>query len=243
MQSTFATYTEMSLGALQYNPKSHDVIGRKKEILETVENHHGRKPGSMLFYGFNPLILLTGCENITITEVNDATKKYLEDKGVKYTYIDEKDLEQHSKSFDWVLACDEYFTFANSEDHQLGKVQKLSELAKELLVTTFRDYKNQDFRDREFSHPLAVRRDGNSKVFLEHHNHTAHDRNAWETMIYEMNGQEVSTDGPHNRRSMFFKQMAKFSLDAGGKNFYVHKNLMYKSLIKKNYEHVISISY
>ena len=45
MQSTFATYTEMSLGALQYNPKSHDVIGRKKEILETVENHHGRKPG------------------------------------------------------------------------------------------------------------------------------------------------------------------------------------------------------
>ena len=55
--------------------------------------------------------------------------------------------------------------------------------------------------------------------------------------------EQVTTSGPYNRRSMFFKQMAKFSLDAGGKNFYVHKNLMYKSLIKKNYEHVISISY
>ena len=37
--------------------------------------------------------------------------------------------------------------------------------------------------------------------------------------------------------------MAKFSIDAGANNFYVHKNLMYKSLIKKNYEHVITISF
>tara|TARA_Y100000389_G_scaffold47203_1_gene42260 strand:- start:7 stop:738 length:732 start_codon:yes stop_codon:yes gene_type:complete len=243
MQFNFATYTEMSLRALQFNPKSQEVVDRKKEILQTITTHHGKTPSSILFYGFNPLILISQCENISVTEITDATKKYLADKKVKYTYIDEKDLGEYDKSFDWVVACDEYFTFANSEDHQLGKVQKTSKLVKDLLVTTFRDYKNQDFRDREFSHPLAVRRDGNSKVFLEHHNHTAHDRNAWETMIYEMNGQEVSTDGPHNRRSMFFKQMAKFSLDAGGKNFYVHKNLMYKSLIKKNYEHVISISY
>jgi hypothetical protein len=49
--------------------------------------------------------------------------------------------------------------------------------------------------------------------------------------------------GPFARRSMFFKQMANFSIAAGARQFYVHKNLMYKSLIKKNYEHVISISF
>jgi len=58
-----------------------------------------------------------------------------------------------------------------------------------------------------------------------------------------MQGNDVKITGPFARRSMFFKQMAKFSIDAGAKEFYVHKNLMYKSLIKKNYEHVISISF
>ena len=62
-------------------------------------------------------------------------------------------------------------------------------------------------------------------------------------MVYELLGNDANTAGPYNRRSMFFKQMAKFSIDAGAKEFYVHKNLMYKSLIKKNYEHVISISF
>ena len=243
MPQTFATYTELSLTALQFNPKYQEVIDRKKEIVRTVTDHHGSAPTSILFYGFNALMLVTKCDNISITEVTDTTKKFLDGKGIKYTYIDEKDLGTYAKSFSWVMATDEYFTFANSEDHQLGKVQTLSRLAKDLLVTTFRDYKNQDFRDREFSQPLAIRRDGESKVFLEHHEHASHDRNVWKTMVYEMNGQNVTTSGPYNRRSMFFKQMAKFSMDAGAKNFYVHKNLMYKSLIKKNYEHVISISY
>jgi hypothetical protein len=49
--------------------------------------------------------------------------------------------------------------------------------------------------------------------------------------------------GPFARRAMFFKQLAKFSHDAGAVGYNVHKNLMYKSLIKKNYEHVISIRF
>jgi hypothetical protein len=58
-----------------------------------------------------------------------------------------------------------------------------------------------------------------------------------------MTGSDGKVTGLFARRSMYFKQMAKFSIDAGAKEFYVHKNLMYKSLIKKNYEHVISISF
>jgi hypothetical protein len=42
---------------------------------------------------------------------------------------------------------------------------------------------------------------------------------------------------------MYFKQLAKFSMDAGASDFIVHKNLMYKSVIRKNYEHVISIRF
>jgi hypothetical protein len=56
-------------------------------------------------------------------------------------------------------------------------------------------------------------------------------------------GAEMQKHGPFQRRTMFFKQMAKYTKDAGAVDFMVHKNLMYKSLIKKNYEHVISIKF
>jgi len=82
-----------------------------------------------------------------------------------------------------------------------------------------------------------------TKIFLEYHHYDYNDKNAWTTTVYEMQDKNTIVTGPFDRRSMFFKQMAKFSIDAGAKEFYVHKNLMYKSLIKKNYEHVISISF
>ena len=88
-----------------------------------------------------------------------------------------------------------------------------------------------------------MRNGRDSKIFLEYHDYDYNDKNAWKTTVHEMTGLDSKVTGPFARRSMYFKQMAKFSIDAGAKEFYVHKNLMYKSLIKKNYEHVISISF
>jgi hypothetical protein len=180
---------------------------------------------------------------IAVTDITDEIKKFLDTTGVKYVYIKEADLHEYKKQFDWVVAADEYFTFASTENEQLSKIQTLADLSKNIIVTTLRDYKNQDFRDREFSQPLAVRNGKDSKIFLEYHDHDYTDKNSWKTTVYEMLNTTTTTYGTFDRRSMFFKQMAKFSIDAGAKEFYVHKNLMYKSLIKKNYEHVISISF
>jgi len=243
MPHTFATYTEASLNAFKFNPRSQELIDRKKEILNSIIDHSDSSPKNMIFFGFSPLMLVTDCEELYLTEAGEETKNFLDKKNIKYTYIDEDDLTNHKKKFSWAIATDEYFTFANSEDHQLGKVQRVADLVKDVIVTTFKDYKNQDFRDKEFSQPLAVRHGLTSKVFLEHHDYDYDDRNSWKTRVYEMQDKTVNVTGPFNRRSMYFKQMAKFSMDAGAKSFYVHKNLMYKSLIKKNYEHVISISF
>ena len=243
MPQSFASYTEISVNALKFNPKSQEVLERKQEILRSIAQHHGSTPASVLFYGFSPLMLATTAKMIAVTDITDEIKKFLDSAGVKYVYIKETDLAEYKKQFSWVVATDEYFTFARTEDEQLAKVQTLGSLAKDVIVTTLRDYKNQDFRDREFSQPLAVRKGNESKIFLEYHDHDYNDKNVWKTTVYEMLANEVKTVGPYARRSMFFKQMAKFSIDAGAKNFYVHKNLMYKSLIKKNYEHVISISF
>jgi len=243
MPQSFAKYTETSVNALDFNPRNQEVVERKQEIVKSISEHYNAIPGSILFYGFSPLMLATSCANISITAITPAIKKYLDSKGIKYTYIAHDDLGQYRKQFSWVVASDEFYTFASSEQDQLDKIKVTASLAKDLIVTTLRDYKNQDFRDREFSQPLAVHAGNNTKLFLEYHNYDFTDKNSWNTTVYELDGTVSQTYGPFARRSMFFKQMAKFSIDAGAKNFFVHKNLMYKSLIRKNYEHVISISF
>ena len=243
MPQTFAGYTECSVNAFEFNPKSQEVIDRKQEILRSIAQHHGSNPASVLFYGFSPMILGSNYKQISVTYITAQTKKFLDARGVKYTYIAEEDLGNYKKSFDWVVATDEYFTFAQTEEEQVAKIQLTSSLAKNVVVTTLRDYKNQDFRDREFSQPLAVHNHNDTKLYLEYHHYDYNDKNAWTTTVYEMHEIDTTIHGPYARRSMFFKQMANFSINAGAKQFYVHKNLMYKSLIKKNYEHVISISF
>ena len=243
MPQDFARYTEASVNALKFNPKSQEVIEKKQEILKSIAQHYNSTPTTVLFYGFSPLIQASAYKNIVVTAISDDIKNYLTDLGIKYTYIDKDDLGQYKKQFDWVIAVDEYFTFAQSEEDQLSAIQKISGLARNAIVTTLRDYKNQDFKDREFSQPLAIHRGRDSKLFVEYHDYDYSDKNSWQTTVYELEGNDCNTYGPYSRRNMFFKQMAKFSIDAGAKEFYVHKNLMYKSLIKKNYEHVISISF
>jgi len=243
MPHTFATYTNIFVTALEFNPRSQDIINKKQEIISAVSTHYKSNPTNILFVGFSPAILGTTYKQIFITHITDETKKFLTKAGIKYTYIEPKDLVKYKKQFSWVIAGDEYFTFARTEEEQRAGVEALADLAKELILTTLRDYKNQDFKEREFSQPLAVHNQKDHKIFLEYNNYDFNDKNAWDTTVYELQDKTLATYGPFARRNMFFKQLAKFSIDAGAKNFYVHKNLMYKSLIKKNYEHVISISF
>lgn len=237
----FTEYSAIAIRALEFNPRNHDVVAKKQEVLKLIEQHYTKQPSTILFCGFSPLMLASTSKNLYLTAANDQTKNLLDSLNIKYTYINEKDLGSFSKKFDWVVATDEYFTFARSENEQKILIEQAVNLAKDLVITTLRDYKNQDYKDKEFSQPLAIHRGKDHLIFLEYHNYDFNDKNSWDTSVYEMQGNEVSVSGPFNRRSMFFKQLAKFSIDAGAKNFYVHKNLMYKSLIKKNYEYVISI--
>lgn len=235
-------YTEISLNAFEFNPRSKEIIEKKKEINDTIIQYHGSKPTSVLFYGFNPMILSLPYTQISVTHINDRIKNLLDRYEIKYTYIDSKELNDYSKEFSWVVAADEFFTFADSEETQRRQVTQAVKLAKTTVITTLKDYKNQEFKEREFSQPLAIYNQKVSKVFLEYHNYDFEDKNAWNTTVYELTGQDAIVHGAFSRRSMYFKQLARFSMDAGASNFYVHKNLMYKGLIKKNYEHVLSIN-
>jgi len=240
---TFATYTDAVLSALTFNPRSDDVVARKQEILNGVYRTENLEPTSVLFVGFNPAILSCKAKTLAVTEISDSAQTYLKDQGIKFNYIDSANLTKYHKQFQCVIAMDEYFTFADSDQAQQDKIAKICDLASAFVVSTVRDYKNQDYKDREFSQPANVRDGKNTRIFLENHEWDLQDRTRWNTMVYEIEGASLKTYGTFDRRTMYFKQLAKFSMDAGAVNFLVHKNLMYKSLIKKNYEHVVSIQF
>ena len=240
----FSKYTDAILSALTKTSKSQDVISKKQGILDTIYEFYNFVPETILFVGFNPAIL-SSKQEIYVTEISDEAMKYLDAANVKYTHISEKTLCQYSKRFDVVVAVDEYFTFADTDQDQIEVVNKICSLAKEFVISTLRDYKNQDFKDKEFSIPAVVRSGAKSTVYTEFHDWQPANRAMWGSKVYEVTNEDDSLNvyGPYNRHTMYFKQLAKFSMDSGASDFIVHKNLMYKSVIKKNYEHVISIRF
>lgn len=240
---TFSNYTDAVLSALTFNPRQEDVIARKQEILDGVYRTENLEPTTVLFVGFNPAILSCQSQTIAVTEISNTAQEFLKSRGVKFTYIDSANLVKYRKQFQCVIAMEEYFTFANLDQEQQDKIAKICDLATAFVVSTLRDYKNQDYKDREFSQPVNVRNGKNTRIFLENHDWDLQDRTRWNTMVYEIEAASLKTYGVFDRRTMYFKQLAKFSMDAGAVNFLVHKNLMYKSLIKKNYEHVVSIQF
>lgn len=242
---TFSDYTDAVLAALQHNPRLDDVVTRKQEILDGVYRTENLEPISVLFVGFNPAILSCRAKTLAVTEISIVARKFLDDRGIEYIYIAPSEIANYHKKFQCVIAMEEYFTFAESDQDQQTKIAKICSLATSFVISTIRDYKNQDFKDREFSQPIMVRNSGNNKMYFESHDWDLKDRTLWTSTVYEITSPENALEvyGSFQRRTMFFKQLAKFSMDAGAVNFLVHKNLMYKSLIKKNYEHVVSIQF
>lgn len=241
MSNSFEKYGDILFDAFKDNVKSHDIVIKKKEILDEIVNYYDGEISEILFVGFNPGILGYGHIPIYVAEISLEAQEFLTQQGVKFTLVD---LEQPTtKKFSVVVAFDEYFTFADTDQAQKNKVDLLCGLCDNFIVTTLRDYKNQDFKDKEFSQPIMIKHAGDRKIYFEHYELNTLDRNSSTGTNYVIAEDDVSIIGPFSRRNMFFKQLAKFSLDAGARNFLVHKNLMYKSIIKKNYEHIITIKF
>jgi len=242
----FSTISAVNLLAFKKNNnRSQDVVAKKQEILDSIAQFYNLAPSKILFVGFSSFALARFSNGISITCIGDDVKEYLTSQKIKYTYIPEIELVNYRKKFEVIVAVDEYFTYADSDQTQKDLVGQICNLATDYVITTLRDYKNQDYKDREFSQPSIVKDNDASTVFLESHNWSHKDRNSWDSTIYAINQQKrtMETYGDFARRTMYFKQLANFSTTSGAMDFTVHKNLMYKGLIKKNYEHVITITF
>lgn len=237
----FSKYGDVIFDAFRLHTKKKEIVERKQDIIDKIVEFYNTSIESVLFVGFSPAILSCRHDNkeIYIAEVSDDVIQWLVSEGVAVKTFDSAE----NKTFDLVIAFDEYLTFANSDDGQRAAIASLCKYSGNLIITTVKDYKNQDFKDREYSQPAIIKAGDQTTAFTEIHDWDQKDKNIWTTALYQLSGEQAHCRGIYNRRTLFFKQLAKLSMDVGATNFLVHKNLMYKSLIKKNYEHVISISF
>jgi hypothetical protein len=119
---SFERYTDCLLRAFLSHPKPADLVKRKQEILTGVAGYHNYVPSSVLYVGFNPAILAETADQIAVTCISKEAVDYLNSNGVSFNYIPETDLSKYGKKFDSVVALDEFFTFAASEQIQRDRV-------------------------------------------------------------------------------------------------------------------------
>ena len=70
------------------------------------------------------------------------------------------------------------------------------------------------------------------------------DKQVWYRYLYCIkNHNDLYTLGPTRRRTLYFKQLAKYAADLGSKQYLVEKNLLYKGFFSKVYEHIIAMKF
>jgi len=149
--------------------------------------------------------------------------------------------------YDTVIASDEYLTYAATEKEQTDRITALCKMTNMRLIVTVRDFKNDLNRsdnDRNFS----MFHEDSRWMTVEQTLWDKIDRQTWTHQTYVISHETdhepvVTFHGPVQRRALYFKQLAKFSFDAGCASYNVVTQNTYKPLFKKHIEHIIVINF
>lgn len=153
------------------------------------------------------------------------------------------DFVAQGQQFDWIIAPDEWITFAESEQEQKQMLSLVSKVARKGFFTTIKDYKNMYANQRYFEEPFVLRSNKGDAILIRQREWDQTDRQAWLQKNYIIHNNELVTCEPLRRRTMYFKQLAKFTSELGATSFTVEKQNMYKPAFSKTFEYVVCIKF
>ena len=212
-----------------------DIAQAKFEIIDKIFYNLGIKPKKILVPHFNPIVLLLE-QHYDCIVVGDQSLKY--NWQSNSNFIDS--LDDLDETCDVCLALDEYFTYADSETDQRNLVAEIKKHLNGYLITTLQDYKNNAPHKR--SQVDAI--NSNNTIVVEENIQDKNNKQNWENYIYYIeNHSDLTVLGPTKRRTMYFKQLAKYISDLQGSEYVIRKNLLYRGFYKKNYEHIITCKF
>lgn len=232
-------YWQIMKEAAQGQSKWQEILDIKLDVANRVMDYSDHEPNRMLFLGFSPLVQDYARTHDCSVVCDQDTLDLFDIKGVS-RYDDIRDVKG---TYDTVLGLDEYMTFARTEQEQKDILADVRARTAGLLITSLQDYKNSAPHKKNHIDPTVIQADHNYVMF-EHTIADRFDRQAWTTWWHCVKDHgELITHGPLSRRTMYFKQLAKYSHDLGAKEYVVQKNLLYKGFFKRSFEHLITVRF
>ena len=144
-------------------------------------------------------------------------------------------------NYDTVLALDEHFTYADTEQHQRDLVaHAISLLAPGgILLASIRDYRNNPVHKRNLGDTSYININSTHYVVVEINQPGFPDNQSWQQSNFVIENDNAATAYElGNRRTLYFKQLAKYCNDAGCKQFGVLKEHFWKSPWRRSMEHI-----
>ena len=158
----------------------------------------------------------------------------LEQNGISVDYNKEK-------KYDTILALDEFFTYSDDEAHQKQIIEDslLYLQPGGILLTSIRDYRNNPVHKRNLGDSSYVNINNTHYVVVEINRPDPSNSQSWNQTNFVIENDDAATAYElGNRRTLYFKQLAKYCNDAGCKQFGVLKEHFCKSPWRRSMEHI-----
>lgn len=220
-----------------HNDRWDESVSTKSDIIDKLIKSLDPVAKNILFTSFNPIAIdLAKSYNVSIISNSELTTVF------DFSKIELVDMNS-AKQYDIVLSLDEYFTYAGTEDQQRDLLDQVRSKTNGWLITTLQDYKNFAPHKKNHIDAFGINGEHNYTV-LENSIADRIDKQVWNHYFYCIKDHDdLLTIGPIKRRTMYFKQLAKYSSDAGSKQYVIQKNLLYKGFFSKNFEHIITVKF
>ena len=163
---------------------------------------------------------------------------FLKEQGLSVTLLHEV---TGNKKFDTILALDETLCrYTNEISQKQGITQLLNLLSpKGLMLVSLRDYRNGNFHRRPLGDTVLNEIDGEEYVTVELNHHTTHDKQSWnQKMYFVKNHKDLQIINCGERRTLYFKQLAKYASDFGNTKFGIYKEIFWRGTWRRTPEHI-----
>lgn len=218
------------------------LLELKADIIRKTMNDNCENVKTVLTLGFNPMLFHI-CDEYDDIEYNMAcyneedvefTRNHPDLQHVNASLV--SDIKE--KQFDIVVALDSYFTRFPDEDNQRDAISTAFSFTKKTLVTTVKDFKNMKSVDRLIDPPMVINTKDKAHVFLCHRewNHT--DKQRFQENMYQVSDGQLISVIKEEKRTLYFKQLAKYIHDNGCKEFKISQSQFYKNLFSRSYEYI-----
>lgn len=226
----------------QDKEKFINLVEFKAKIIKEVINENCENINTVLIMGFNPMLwyLCDEKDNIEYNLIcyddheSEFAKNHEDLQHVNVLTVN----EIADKKFDIVLALDSYFTRFSSEEKQKEIIAQAHSFTGRTLVTTIKDFKNMKSVDRLIDPPMVINGKQGNHVFVCHREWDNTDKQKFKETMYQLHNEEIVATITEHKRTLYFKQLAKYIHDLGCRDFKISQTQFYKNLFSRSYEYI-----